>query len=175
MARPVFAFSVELGVKGEMRSGRFGIEGLEAQIKDFTPVWPKVAEVVRAALARGFEQEGNVYGKWAPLTRKYGAWKARRFPGRKILHGPDRPRHIGGQLRDSLTRKGHPDAVQTETPTGLFISSDVPYATYHQHGTGRMVARPPLGLSDRDKASIAQVIHRYFMAGANKRPAVVAR
>jgi len=168
MARPVFAFSVELGVKGEMRSGRFGIEGLEAQIKDFTPVWPKVAEVVRAALARGFEQEGNVYGRWAPLTARYASWKRRHYPGKKILE-------LTGRLKGSLTRRGHADAFQTETPQALFISSDVPYAPYHQHGTGRMVARPPLGLSGRDKASIAQVIHRYFMAGANKRPAAVAR
>ena len=126
-------------------------------LDDWRGAWPAVAERVRVQARRQFASEGGTgrAGRWAPLSDRYRAWKQRYYPGRKILE-------LTGRLRDSLSDSGHPDALEIRGATFLFIGSRVPYAGWHQEGTGRLPRRPPLSPTDRDVFEWAQVMHRYL-------------
>jgi len=68
-------------------------------------------------------------GLYPPLSAKYAARKAVKFPGASILVAT-------GQLRDSVTQRSHPDNIievgkqtlvmGTKTPHGIFHQSDAP-------------------------------------------------
>ncbi len=79
-------------------------------------------------------------GGWAPLTEPYRVYKAHKFPGRGILVRT-------GELRTSLTNIGAKGNIYRATPTSVEMGTSIPYAGYLQHGTGKMVARPPIQLS----------------------------
>lgn len=167
MAAPVFAFTIETTVRNVEMAGAVGLAGLQRRISDLRPSWLKVAEAVRLGIGEAFASEGNAAGQWLPLTPKYASWKRSHFPGRKILE-------LTGRLKGSLVSGAHPDAITTATATTLFISSRVPYGKYHQQGTTKMVARPPLALTAVQKSRIAAAIHKVFGADVNRRPVLVS-
>lgn len=113
-------------------------------------------------LARRQKQEfsagGLANGKWAPLSPKYAAWKARNFPGAGILERT-------GTLKQSLTER--PFGVDEVSTHVAVFGTAVSYAKYHQDGTPYMPARPPLirnfGQKDRE---FAKVLQRWIMTGA---------
>ena len=133
------------------------------ELSDFTDAWPGVRESIRGMFAAQFPTEGahGASGKWAPLTARYAAWKARRYPGRKILE-------LTGLLKGSLTSAGHPDEVVQESKTSLWVGTAVPYAQYHQFGTPIMRKREIVSLTSRDVASMAMAVHRKVDRDVNK-------
>lgn len=99
--------------------------------------------VVAAAIERNFDEEGRPV-RWAPLSARYAAWKARRFgAGLRILER-------SGALRRSISTRLEGGA--------LVASTAVPYAAFHQYGTRRLPARPFLTLTETDKEEVAQAV-----------------
>jgi len=135
------------------------ISRLRTRIEDMRPYWPLIAEKFYKIEQRAFSSEGAVsrHGMWARLNARYKAWKDLHYPGRRVLT-------LRGSLRDTLTRAGHPQAIYEATPRSLTLGSRVPYAIYHQTGTGKMPARRPIDLSAREYAEIAREIHRLLVA-----------
>jgi len=104
-------------------------------------------EAVQAEEQEAFKSEGTTQGQgWAPLK---ASTLERRGPG-KILQQ-------SGRLRDSLTRQTRDTIIQGKGRR-LVIASNVPYAKYHQRGTGRMTARPPMLATKRMARAVAQAV-----------------
>lgn len=139
------------------------IAGIGRAARDIGPALPRVVSIFRAQMRQRFETEGagGPSGPWKGLSPRYGAWKARHFPGRKILFGPDRRGHEGGALMRSLTTDGAGSVVEYG-PNRVFIGSTLPYAEFHQTGTATMPRRAPIEPSDRDVAQWTSEIWRYF-------------
>jgi hypothetical protein len=87
---------------------------------------PRYLETVQ----QNFITEGELVGGWPDLNPTYAAWKARHFPGRKILE-------LTRRLRRSLmpgvsgTSGAGSDTVLQVRPRELVIGTRVPYARWH--------------------------------------------
>lgn len=103
-------------------------------VRDARPVWNDLADDFARSEARQFSSGGRyASGGWSPLSPKYAAWKALRFPGQPILVAT-------GDLRASLTRR--PLGVEAIEPQSMAIGSDVEHGGYHQRGDGVPQRRP---------------------------------
>lgn len=90
-----------------------------------------------------FKTEGGYPGpKWKGLEDLYAARKSRQFAGRTILRRSDR-------LFKSLTRRA-PGSVGRVGKNRLEYGTTIPWAEFHQEGTRKMPARPPLRFIERD-------------------------
>ena len=104
-------------------------------LSDFSPALEKIADDFLELEASQFSSEGKTgSGGWKALSPDYAAWKAVHYPGAKILERD-------GWLRDSLTVKDAPFGVREITPTQAVLGSSLPYAMYHQTGTGSLPGR----------------------------------
>lgn len=63
-----------------------------------------------------------------------------------------------GRLKVSLTEIGGPGNVNESNSRGLMFGSNVEYSFFHQLGTSRMPARPPVGLSEQLIDELANTI-----------------
>lgn len=107
-------------------------------------VFPKLAPLLEREMQGQFDAEGQGpdAGGWAPLSSRYAAQKAKKFPGRPLLVRR-------GALRRALTRSGATNSRREYTATTFrFGTAGIPYASFHQTGTGRMPARPPIDLTE---------------------------
>lgn len=112
---------------------------------DWLPQWLEQNRQVFAA--------GGLPGPWAPLSPSYAAWKATHYPGKTILRRTDR-------LYASLTSRS-PDTVWEVTPRTIRFGTRVPYFVYHQTGTRRMPARPPLVLLDGSWRRLVEAVNAF--------------
>lgn len=146
-----FVFDV-VGEKQFARAfSRFG-----DQIKDFRPLWDKIVGSFRRIEAEQFGSEGGTgSGGWRPLSPQYAAWKAQHYPGAPILVRK-------GALKASLVGiTGY--TIDRRTPDSLLIGTSIPYALYHQKGTGRMPARKPIELSMANRDEWTKMTHRFLV------------
>ena len=108
-------------------------------------VFPLLAPVFEAAEARQFDAEGSgpARGAWADLSEVYAAWKDKKYPGAPLLVAT-------GALREALTAASSPlGARDYSASTFVFGTVGVPYASFHQSGTGKMPARPPFDMDEQ--------------------------
>jgi len=131
------------------------LQDVEVRTKDLHPVWEHISRDFRAASERQFSTEGSLSGGWAPLSPNYAAWKARHYPGTKILE-------LTGALRDSLA--GGPGYIDDRQADALRLGTSVPYGRYHQVG-GRMPKRPPIAITDDMKKRWAKAVHTFIAGG----------
>jgi phage gpG-like protein len=62
--------------------------------------------------------------------------------------GHDRILVESGALMASLTSVGGPGNIHEVMPRGMLFGTEVEYAHFHQTGTKKMPARPPVGMSE---------------------------
>lgn len=110
-------------------------------LNDLRPFWPITVRLVRGWWKHQFETEGAFAGSpWPPLSPAYAAMKARRHPGRGILHAT-------GQMRRAADKP-----TRYATPHSLTLVIDDsgpehgPVLQYHQAGDG--VPHRPLVFGD---------------------------
>jgi hypothetical protein len=129
-------------------------ESLDEFVSDLRPVWPDVAQVVRAHAAGVFAKEGP---GWPGLTEVYARRKAEEFGAQKLLHA-------SGAYEASLTRVGAKYAIYRESPTSLTMGSRHPAALAHEEGAPSrgLPARPVFRDEDGEELEqkIAGVIER---------------
>lgn len=152
------ALKFELSVDGVPQLVR-GFQRFAEDVKDVRPAWPAVLNTLRQLEGQQFASEGAEGGTaWAPLSPKYAAWKARKFPGRRVLV-------LTGDLRESLTYEtGY--SIADMQPLSLVFGTAVPYAIFHQRGTSRMPARKPINFSKTQKNDIVRVLHVWLQRRA---------
>jgi len=131
---------------------------------DLTPAWQRMLPALRDYIDRRIATGGTHHNMppFAPLSPRYARWKSRRYPGAPILVR-------SGRLRDSLTNPNHPDAIATVTPQSLTYGTSVPYAAYHQLGTQRMPARPPIKLSRTLQTHLLTILRNYLIEQGESR------
>lgn len=118
-------------------------------VQDLTPVWQVVIEKFFDIEEETFDSEG--YGSWPPLSERYAEWKYNHFGSLPLLV-------LTGEMRHQFTSPS--GAAITRGPQSLRINFTSPsYAKFHQTGTSRMPARPPviLGPQQREALSDAAV------------------
>jgi hypothetical protein len=139
---------IDVRVTGDAEVER-AVHAFGVAISDLRGFWPSVVPLFISWMREQFAAEGAWGGaSWAPLTPRYAAWKAKKYPGRSILYAT-------GDLRRAASSPG-----RFATPSTLTLSIQDPKAGYHQDGTSKMPARPiipgrlPMGaLRELDQAA----------------------
>lgn len=142
---------------GEVQIDRTLARAVEA-VNDLRPVWEVLANRFAAMETRQFATEG-AYGsgdRWAALSPRYAAWKARHYPGKTILRRTD-------DLHRSLTKR--PLGVEVIEPQFMVLGSAVPYGRYHQHGGGNLPRRRPVEFPEAERREWVKVLQRYIITG----------
>lgn len=107
---------------------------------DLRPVWGEVnAQVIQPTLQAQFDTAGATgRSPWRPLAPRTAQRRVRRGGNRG---GVSRPLWDFGRLRGSWVKRG-PESVFVSERMRMERGTLVPYAAPHQHGTGRIPARP---------------------------------
>lgn len=133
------------------------IARMQDRVEDATPVWETLVGRFIALEKRQFATQGAAAsGGWAPLSPRYAAWKARHYPGKKILERT-------GALKRSLTQRPLP--IEDLKPDSMVIGSDNEIGGYHQSGTDRMPRRRPVELTESARRDWVKRIQRYVLTG----------
>lgn len=118
-------------------------ERASAELADLSRyLFPRLTTLFESTMAAQFDAEGQgpQAGSWAPLSTSYSKWKEAHYPGQPKLV-------LSGSLRAALTTSNSPNALRTgDGDTFRFGTQGISYASFHQTGTGKMPARPPLDL-----------------------------
>lgn len=131
------------------------LEVVSLHAQDATPVWEELADRFLDDERRQFQSEGAYgSGRWAPLSPKYAAWKARHWPGRGILVRT-------GELVASLTQGPQ---VRVITPSQMAVGSAVDHGKYHQRGQG-VPRRRPVELPESERREWTRAVHRFLVTG----------
>jgi phage gpG-like protein len=129
----------------------FGL--MASRVDDWRPFWPDIAAVFYVGEAARFDSQG--YGSWRQLSDGYRKWKSKNYPGEGILS-------LTGDLRRSLTNRFSPATVYEDEPRQLTLGTIVHYAKYHQYGTSRMPARPPIDITQEQINQMGRVAVESF-------------
>ncbi|WP_102158678.1 phage virion morphogenesis protein [Zhihengliuella halotolerans] len=142
-----------------MRPFAMMLERFGENLQDAEQAFDKMADHASVVFRGQFETQGRRLGnsKWAPLSPKYAAQKARAFPGMPLLVAT-------GDLRKSLAFR--PFGIDEITSKGMTLGTAVPYASYHQRGTPRMPQRKLVGrLSAQDTRAMSTILHEHIVKG----------
>jgi len=144
-------YEVDGDVQMARSLSRFG-EG----VKDMRPAFKQIMDAFFQIEKKQFESEGSYgSGGWESLSPNYEAWKSRNFPGASILQRTRR-------MVQSLTGETS-DTVKVMNPKDFRVGTRVPYAGYHQTGTGRMPRRPVIELTESDKREWIKIVQRWLV------------
>lgn len=117
-------------------------------VSDFRVVAPSILTALRSIVADQFASQGR--GLWRPLSKRYAAQKARKYPGKTILRRTDR-------MYDSLVKRTASSIVSINK-NELTYGTSVPYASFHQAGTKKMPARKIIALTEADNDRIVKAV-----------------
>jgi hypothetical protein len=134
-----------------------GFDMLASESRDQTIPLSGIGSRLVESVGAQFGTEGSHSGHpWVQLSERYGKWKESRVPGLPILVGirpeskgtrekPHRPQTYvpSGRMRRELLDMA---SVRT-TPTRMVYAPVSDIAGYHQDGTPKMPARPPVDLT----------------------------
>jgi len=159
------ALELRFELEGEVQVRR-RFTGVMTRMTSLKPAFERIAKDFRAHMAEVFDTEGGATksGRWERLSDRYGAWKARHYPGMPILQRGDRKSGRGPLLMPSLTQEGHPYAVLDLTEDSLAIGTRVPYAVYHQSRLPRkrLPRRAFIDLPESVRARWIQILGDYL-------------
>lgn len=155
------ALSLSVDVDGH-RELDLSLSKLGATVTNLEKHWPKVADVFYEIELDQFLSEGARTGrKWAPLTRAYSERKQLSQGG---FASGDNILRLTDALKRSLTERGDSQGVYDSTPDSLTLGTTDPKALFHQRGTDKMAARPPIELIGKD----AKKLRAAFADGIQK-------
>lgn len=146
---------IELSAHGDVQVSRrllrFGERAINA-----APAFEFIATELMRIEREQFDTEGQrSSGGWAPLAESTLAQKT----GPSILVE-------SGELKASLTERGHPSQRLIISDTFMVFGSEVDYAAYHQRGTAHMPRRRPLELTEHDRAhTVVRTLQRWITTG----------
>lgn len=131
------------------------MRGLQSLATFWNNAWDDVAAKFYDIEQKQFASEGGRSHRWARLTPAYEQWKAKNYPGKKILERE-------GTLRESLVGPGN-YAFRQDEKLKLRIGTTVPYAIYHQKGTSKMVKRRPIDVQEADVKELQTIMLRHLV------------
>jgi len=154
-------FQLKFEVAGDVQLNR-AFSRFTEDVKDFSePLQEMVDDFHKVIEPKQFSSEGSrgSHG-WARLSTDYGAWKAKNYPGRKILV-------LTGLMQESLFGE-NPWAIEEVKPLEMTVGTKLPFALYHQQGTTKMPARPVIDLTESDKTRWTKFVQAYVVKQANR-------
>jgi phage gpG-like protein len=123
-----------------------------------------VAKMLREIVEQQFASEGaHASGGWPPLAASTIQQKAALGLDPHILVAT-------GDLRESLTNKHSPNAIERLLGDTLVFGSKVEYGIYHQSSRPRkrLPYRPPIALTQQDKAEIVRELQKTLAHGGSE-------
>lgn len=144
----------QLVIDGEVQFDRTFSRFTE-NLTDLRHLWPGVIIELRQAEREQFSGEGvGPTGRWKPLSKAYGKWKAKHYPGKQI-------NQRSGRLIDALTGNTS-DTLIDPQPDSLTYGVRIPYAI-HVHRK-----RKVFDLNEQQKTRLMKTIQRRLLqAGKN--------
>jgi phage gpG-like protein len=138
------------------------INGVVGSLKDMRKGFKKIGDDFRETEEKIFNGQGayGSRGRWSELTPLYRNWKSVNYPGKPILQ-------MTGSLKNSLTKKtsGH---VEIITKNSITLGSTNPTFIYHQKGTRKMRARPPIIFTEYQGRKWVNIMKDHIMEGIKK-------
>lgn len=128
---------------------------------DVSPAFDRIVDLWADETARQFDTEGqHGSGGWQPLSESYAAWKARHYPGRRILER-------SFALEDSLTNRGDPNMIVQIAPQELAWGTRIAYAGAHQNPSpgSRLPRRRPVEFTEAARRATVKVLQRFVLTG----------
>lgn len=152
---------VSIEVQGEEKL-KVALTNMADAIEDLTPYWGDVQQEFYKIEKQAFASEGasGQSGRWAALSPRYAVVKFKRWGAVPILTA-------SGALRDSLTSETSGSIVRKEKDS-LTVGSSIPYGRYHQSGTRKMPARPPISLNENQHAQLLRKLTRQLKERAQR-------
>jgi hypothetical protein len=165
------------------------LETFGGSVMDMTEPLTAVAGDIRGTVEEAFASQGatGASGRWAVLSPNYAAWKAKKGAGLPILFGLRPTSWVGhrsnppGQRRNMHQTYAPSGAMMRSllspledlitwhiTPNRLRYTPTSPIAGYHETGTEKMPARPPVDPSIAFLHSIDRQFVRWI-AGLQKK------
>lgn len=147
-----------VSIEGERETAE-AFDELAARAQDKREPLKQTAETLHQHLEAAYDTEGALggSGKWVPLTPRYGKWKHRHGPGVPLLVGlrpvakgtretPTRPEAYvpSGRMRRALLTPVTNKSTWQITQSRMRYQPNSRIAFFHQRGTRRMAARPPV-------------------------------
>jgi phage gpG-like protein len=132
------------------------IEDLRSRAEDMEPVLDMFGRyLVQQHIPAQFRARGKPK-RWAALSPKYAAWKAKHYPGKPILQR-------SGAMMSGFDWETHKQSVRVvnRVRSGQKAGSKPRWA-YHQDGTIKMPARPMLQLTDKDYKQFRAFAHQHL-------------
>ena len=153
-------FQLTFEVDGDVQLSR-AFSRFAEDVKDAREPFEEVAEDFRNIMSKQFGTEGTYgSGGWAPLSPNYAEWKARNYPGARILERT-------GLLRDSL-EGANPYTIREIRPLEMTVGTKVPYGIFHQRGTKKMPQRKIINLTEADKTRWTKIFHKWLVEQSRK-------
>src|SRR3990167_4653226 len=109
---------IQIKGAGELQ---YMLSGILQSLEDMRPAWREVSKVLTAMVKKNFATQGARSGQTWPPRKREVPWPMLRKSGRMF---------------ESLTRRTHGEHIEMLTPDRFEWGTKVPYATYHQTGTG---------------------------------------
>ena len=109
-----------------------GFNRIERGLESLKPLWGEFQEQFQKD-----ERDLFAAAPWPPLSERYAEQKRRQFGNKPLLRATD-------ALFESLTEAGAEGSVRRIDDLQAEFGTSVEYAPFHQLGTSRMPARPPL-------------------------------
>lgn len=125
---------LKIGIIGG-KNAQVNMKRMEKRFQDLAGAFELIHRDYQAIQKKSFASGGSPI-KWEELTEPYRRIKASARPGAPVLV-------YDGRLRDSFIGETG-DTIKRIGKQQAFFGTSVPYAGYHQYGTSRMVARPPI-------------------------------
>jgi phage virion morphogenesis protein len=139
---------------------RFAQVGDLAHLLDWSRPLKVVAIYLAARAKDRFDQSAGPDGRpWPPLKRPRPKRKGQRA-------GRDKPLIDTGLLRASMSARHAADHIEEVHGSSLTFGTSVWYASFHQHGTQTIPARPFSGLSPVDETRIQEIAGRFILQEA---------
>jgi phage gpG-like protein len=136
--------------------------GVQRPLLDMTGFWDELATSLSRASVRQFASQGGYgSGGWAPLAAITAARKARAGQPQKILQATRR-------LHRSLTEQEHPEHLYVGQAHGMAWGTTVPYAKYHQDGSGSVPRRRVIQLPEAARRDIVRTMQRGILAAGQR-------
>lgn len=150
--------SVSFDIKGvDLINKR--LNKIEKSCKDLTNAWKKIGKDFRETEEKVFTGQGSYgsRGRWVKLSPKYEAYKNRTHPGKPILQKT-------GDLKRSLTQKGG-NNIEIIEPMKITLGTNDVKLKYHQKGTKKMPARPPITITKYQTDKWVKIIRDEILRG----------
>lgn len=132
-------------------------ERYDAVFEDLSPIWPTIRDTFWDIEKEQFASEGSAgrSGKWQQLSEPYKAQKIKQFGNLPILV-------VSSKLKKSLTGRTA-DTVYRTTKKEIAVGTSLKYGLFHQTGTSKMPARPPINFSESQRKKIADAAQRQLL------------